>query len=427
MDARRFVKTLVFTCLVLALVGGVSVALARGLAAPSTTPAAQSPLPVGFAFTYQGRLIDEGDPANGLYDFQFELFDSNNSPIGPVVTVLDRTVIGGLFTDQLDFGDVFDGRKLWLQIGVRPSGSSDPYTILSDRQELTAAPYALYALDVGVNYAGSSSKGGPALNLSCSGCVNSAEIENGTIAFADIGQNGCGPGQVMKWTGAEWSCSNAYARTVIVSPVGTPLENGAALLTALKGIADATVGNPYLLKIEPGRYALGSQPLAMKPWVDVEGSGELVTTITAPGSSSYETGTVVGSDNALAYQDLMRRVYSTAGRHDEAVRLIGEMLHQVEDGGRQRASLDADELQQMLAGQLILAERYNEAQSRLTRWAEGSNSPAAKARYLTLLSTCHRCGDSCRRRRGRSNRPTRYDPWTPCSTTTWPTIGRTQE
>jgi hypothetical protein len=298
MDPRNFVKPLLFTTLILVLVGSVSVALARGLATPLTAPAAQNPVPLGFAFTYQGRLMDDGDPANGLYDLQFELFDSNDDPVGPVVNVLDQTVIGGLFTVQLDFGDVFDGRKLWLQIGVRPSGSPDPYTILADRQELTAAPYALYALDVGVNYAGSSSQGGAALDLVCSDCVKSAEIEDGSIAFADIGQNDCGPGQVMKWTGAQWTCSTTYARTVIVSPVGTPLENGDVLLTALKDIADATVGNPYLLKIEPGRYALGSQPLTMKPWVDIEGSGELVTTITASGSSSYDTGTVVGTDHA---------------------------------------------------------------------------------------------------------------------------------
>jgi hypothetical protein len=296
MDARRFIKSLLFTSLVLILLGGVGVALAQGLAAPSTRPAAQDP--VGSAFTYQGRLMEGGNPANGLYDFKFELFDSTDDPMGPVLTLTDQPVADGLFTVQLDFGDVFDGRRLWLQISVRPSGSADPYTIFAERQELTAAPYALYALDVGVNYAGSYSQGGAALDLGCAGCVNSTEIQNGTISFADIGQNGCLPGQVMKWTGAEWICSNAYARTVIVSPLGTPLENGDVLLTALKGIADATVGNPYLLKIEPGRYDLGSQPLTMKPWVDIEGSGELVTTIVASGSLSYETGTVVGANNA---------------------------------------------------------------------------------------------------------------------------------
>jgi hypothetical protein len=298
MDARRYVIPLLFAGLILALVGSAGVVLARGPTAPPTRPASQDP--VGFAFTYQGRLMDGGDPANGLYDLQFELFESADGPtaVGTDVELPDQPVTDGLFTVQLDFGDVFDGSKLWLQIGVRPGDSEDEYTILSERQELTAAPYALYALDVGVNYAGSSSKGGAALDLTCSGCVNSAEIQNGTILFADIGQNGCLPGQVMKWTGAGWSCTNAYVRTVIVSPVGTPLENGTALLVALKGIADAEEGNPYLLKIEPGRYDLGSQSLAMKQWVDIEGSGELGTTITASGHTTSTTGTLVGADDA---------------------------------------------------------------------------------------------------------------------------------
>ncbi|MGB3906287.1 MAG: hypothetical protein WBB22_15360, partial [Anaerolineae bacterium] len=206
----------------------------------------------------------------------------------------------GLFTVQLDFGPAFDGSKLWLQIGVRPGDSAGPYTTLTERQELTAAPYALYALDVGVNYAGSSSKGGPALDLTCSGCVNSTDIQNGTILFADIGQNGCLPGQVIEWDGAEWSCTNAYlyVRTVIVNPVGTPLQNGTALLDALKGIPGPSASSPYLVKIEPGRYDLGSQTLVMREWVDIEGSGESITAIMADGSDSPATGTVVGSDNA---------------------------------------------------------------------------------------------------------------------------------
>ena len=32
--------------------------------------------PVGTAFTYQGRLTDAGNPANGSYDLQLALFDA---------------------------------------------------------------------------------------------------------------------------------------------------------------------------------------------------------------------------------------------------------------------------------------------------------------------------------------------------------------
>ncbi len=92
--------------------------------------------------------------------------------------------------------------------------------------------------------------------------------------------------------------ARAYERTVVVSPVGTPQQNGTALKNAMDGITDASATNPYLLKIEPGVYDVGnpSTPLQMKPYVDVEGSGERVTKITATGSS--QNGTVVGAANS---------------------------------------------------------------------------------------------------------------------------------
>ncbi len=37
--------------------------------------------------------------------------------------------------------------------------------------------------------------------------VTSAMVANGTLLFADIGQNGCGLNQVMKWNGTAWACA----------------------------------------------------------------------------------------------------------------------------------------------------------------------------------------------------------------------------
>ncbi len=56
----------------------------------------------------------------------------------------------GLFTVALDFGDVFDGTPLWLRVSVRPAGVGN-YTVLSPRQALTPAPYAIYAAQVGAH------------------------------------------------------------------------------------------------------------------------------------------------------------------------------------------------------------------------------------------------------------------------------------
>jgi len=134
--------------LVLALGSGIVMArrtLAQGLGS-------QGPLGVsdtlGTAFTYQGRLTDtDGVPLSGDYDFQFQLYDalSGDAPVGSAVAVGDKEVTDGYFTAQLDFGNVFDGTALWLEVRVRPGAETGAYTALSPRQSLTAAPYARYA------------------------------------------------------------------------------------------------------------------------------------------------------------------------------------------------------------------------------------------------------------------------------------------
>jgi hypothetical protein len=103
------------------------------------------------AFTYQGRLMDANNPADGLYDFQFKLYDNLSGGVqkGLAIEVNEVDVIDGYFTAEIDFGsDVFDGTDCWLEIGVRVGELNDPnvYTILSPRQQVTPTPYSLYAV-----------------------------------------------------------------------------------------------------------------------------------------------------------------------------------------------------------------------------------------------------------------------------------------
>lgn len=105
-----------------------------------------APAPLGSGFTYQGRLADDGLPANGAYDFEFRLYDapSGGAQEGLTVPVNDLAVVNGLFSTELDFDSgLYDGRSLYLQVAVRPGASTGAYTDLSPRQALTAAPYAL--------------------------------------------------------------------------------------------------------------------------------------------------------------------------------------------------------------------------------------------------------------------------------------------
>ncbi len=130
--------------------------------------------PMGTAFTYQGRLIDANSAADGLYDFAFRLYDANTagSQKGSTIDINELDVIDGYFTVELDFGSgVFDGNAIWLAIGVRPGVENDPctYEVLLPRQELTPAPYALYA---------QSSTPGNSLNAADGSPTNAVYVDN---------------------------------------------------------------------------------------------------------------------------------------------------------------------------------------------------------------------------------------------------------
>ncbi len=102
---------------------------------------------VGSQFTYQGELIDNGSPANGEYDFLIQLYDSEVG--GTVVdfnNIGDFTVINGLFSLDLDYGDMpFNGDEMYLQVNVRPGSSTSSYESLNPRQRVNATPYAIQA------------------------------------------------------------------------------------------------------------------------------------------------------------------------------------------------------------------------------------------------------------------------------------------
>jgi len=112
------------------------------------------PVPMGTVFTYQGRLLDDNNPTDGPYDFEFKLYDSpvGGNQLASTIDINDLDVIDGYFTVELDFNDpnVFNGDARWLDISVRP-GDGSSFTVLSPRQQLTPTPYALYAENAGAD------------------------------------------------------------------------------------------------------------------------------------------------------------------------------------------------------------------------------------------------------------------------------------
>lgn len=128
------------------------------------------------AFTYQGKLNDGANPANGTYDMQFKLFDTSivgtGVQQGPTITNGSVTVSSGVFSVQLPVGsEPFSGPPRFLEIGVRPSGSPNAYTVLGPRSLIMSAPYAMRSLNSSV---------ADTLSSGCVGCVTSTQIGAGS-------------------------------------------------------------------------------------------------------------------------------------------------------------------------------------------------------------------------------------------------------
>jgi hypothetical protein len=95
----------------------------------------------------------------------------------------------------------------------------------------------------------------------------------------------------------------SLSHTLIVSPNGTPPQNGTALLTAMSLISNSnpSATNPWLIKVEPGQYDLGANSLVLLPYVDLEGSGEDTTLISSTvGANTPVSGTLVLASHSQA-------------------------------------------------------------------------------------------------------------------------------
>ncbi|MFN2578642.1 MAG: tail fiber domain-containing protein [Pyrinomonadaceae bacterium] len=181
------------------------------------------------AFTYQGRLTDGGTPANGTYDLQFQLFPgiTNTSNLG-TIQLEDVQVTNGVFTVQLNFTSNQLSQGPYLEVGVRPGAQTGAYTILSPRQVITTAPYAMtsaYAIKAG----DSSTLGGISagdyvtrFNLGTSG--SPSFIVNGTsqqTANFNISGNGTVGGAFTANTVSANSSTNLVVNAQSSSTIGT--------------------------------------------------------------------------------------------------------------------------------------------------------------------------------------------------------------
>ena len=205
--------------------------------------------PIGTAFTYQGKLADGGNPANGGYSLMFTLYDdaTGTSTVAGPLTNSPVAVTNGLFTTTLDFGaDVFAGDARWLEIAVRSNGVPVDFMVLSPRQPLTPAPYALYAPNAGAAASASSAESVAAANIT------------GIVALSRL------PAAVVTNGASDVSFSGTVTAERVIANAGEPPTN----VTPVLG----------MVWIKPGTFIMGSR--ADEPGRDSDEGPQTVVTLT---------------------------------------------------------------------------------------------------------------------------------------------------
>lgn len=287
-----------------------AVVFLAAMAAVSSPAALPEPI-----LTYQGELSEAGGPASGVYDLQFRLFDAavGGSELG-AVSHDDMVVTDGRLTAELDYGDSFDGRELWLEIRVRPGASSGAHTVLTPRQPMTAAPYVRFAADAGfASIADSALTAGDADTLDGQHGAYYLSWSNRTGVPTDLadgdddvlGDLVCTTGEVATWSGSAWVCDSddgaRFLRTVVVPGTINSLVNGSALIAAVEAVPEPTSQEEaWKVFLEPGVYDLGGARLDLIPWMLLEGAGQGTTVITSAycGPVAIAVGVVTGADFA---------------------------------------------------------------------------------------------------------------------------------
>jgi hypothetical protein len=283
-------------------------------------------VPVGSAFTYQGRLADGANPANGPHDLRFVLYDAavGGAQVGSIVTLDDVPVVEGLFAVPLDFGpDPFRGDARWLEIAVRPGASTGAYAVVGARQELRPAPNAMFSRSSAeVQWSGVTGKppgfadnvdndsggtvtsvttgagltGGP---ITASGSVSVATggIVSGMIANGAVGASKIDPSQVQ--TRISGVCPlGSYLRginpdgSVVCTGIPNPHTNSTAVL--LSG-GFAVEGHTSIAVPPDGRPVIAYQ---------VESSASKSLFVTRCGNVTCSAGNVFRQLDSTAGQDV---------------------------------------------------------------------------------------------------------------------------
>jgi hypothetical protein len=277
----------------------------------------------GTAFTYQGRLQNNGSPASGIYNLTFTLFNtssgtsSGGSLVAGPVTNNAVVVTSGLFTVQIDFGaGVFAGSNNWLEIAVRTNGSGS-FNTLTPRQQLTPMPYAIIAENLAA--VSQFNTVVPGEFATVGGGANN--IANGPYATVSGGQsnNASGPGAFIGGGG--------YDGTVLWGNIAS----GAAAVIA--GGVFNTASGEYATVSGGWDNIASSQGATVAGGVGNTANGESATVAggganTASGQCSFAAGYYAQAlnDGSFVWADDTARSFASTAPNQFSVRAAGGIV-----------------------------------------------------------------------------------------------------
>lgn len=134
---KNFVKTIKLNFVLLALCFLMS-AFASEIQAQNTL------------ISYQDNLPKNITPATGDFEFEIRLFDAltGGTQISATNTIAAVEVKNRAYYIWLDFGAAaFSGADRFIEVSVRRSGSSEPFTNITPRTRILSVPYAIRALN----------------------------------------------------------------------------------------------------------------------------------------------------------------------------------------------------------------------------------------------------------------------------------------
>ena len=146
------------------------------------------------AFTYQGQLNAGGIlPAGQTFQFTFTLYDaaSGGNVVGDAISRGILVGNGGLFTADLDFGQIFNGTQYWLDIQVGTTVANKQ--ALTARQPINTVPVAQYALNTPPGTFAEfyhTSAGGVAIPFGGNVPFSNTAVSNGNAPIAYYGDPG---------------------------------------------------------------------------------------------------------------------------------------------------------------------------------------------------------------------------------------------